>query len=439
MQKELNKNLPDTNAGKYIKIGLSVLILVFGIVGTWSALAPMDSGVPLPGEVVVEANNKKIQHLEGGIVEKIYVDDGDKVKKGDVLIKFSETQAKASLLSLQANYYESLALESRLIAENTNQNEITFSKELDALSLEKKAHLINSQIEIFNNEKSSFEKQKIISAQKTKSLSTHIENVKDTISSLKILLKSYKDEQKEQQDLYDERLIDKVKLREVSRKIESIKSDILKNETDITRASIQISEEKTKLMLQQEDFYRNVQAQLRDTQTAIEDMKARILAVKDKLTRTSIKAPVDGTVHELQVHTVGAVVSPAKPIMEIIPEDSKLIIRAKLSPEHIDYAKVGLKANMTFPAFQLKGSFIKNIEGEVIFVAADSTTDQKGNAYYIVKLIVDEEGKKTLKDEDLHLLTGMPASVVIKLGKQTPLEYMLKPMTMMLDRAFLEQ
>ncbi len=440
MQKD-NSNLesPDTNVRKYAKIGIGVIFLTFGILGGWSYFAKMDTGVPLPGQVVVQSSKKIIQHLEGGIVSEIFVKDGDFVKKGDTLIKFRETRARSSLQSLEANFYEAVALADRLRAENRKDKKILFSKELDELDAVKKEKIISSQIAIFENRNSLFEKEKKITSKKVESLSEQIENIEDTIKSRENLLLSYQDEAKEQQELYDERLIDKVKLREVKRKIESLQSDILSNKTEITRTQIQIAEIQTQLSLSQGDFFRKIKVQLRDTLISIADMEAKMMEVEDRLSRTSLKAPVDGTVMDLEVHTIGAVVSPAKPIMMIVPKDSKLIIKASLSPEHRDYLKVGLKANMTFPAFQLKGKFINNIEGEVIFVAADSTTDQNGNSFYTIKLIVDEKGKQTLKDEGLVILAGMPANVVVKIGKQTMFEYLVRPMAVMLDRAFLEE
>ena len=430
---------PDTNESKYVKMGIWTLIIVFGSIILWSVFAKLSTGVPLPGQVVVESNKKIIQHLEGGIVQSINVKDGDFVKKGDVLIRLSEIKARSTLQSYQAKLYELLATEARLTAENMNRNKIIFPKELDNLDPLKKDKLIKIQKEIFENETQSLKQQKEVASQNIESLNNQIKGLEDVIKSKEVLLNSYLKEAKEQEDLYKEKLINKTKLREVKRKIESVKADILTNKTEIIKAKIQIRKTKTELSLKEKDFYVKVRQQLQDVQTKIEDLKARIHEIKDKLSRTSIKAPVSGTVLNLKVHTIGAVIAPGKPIMEIVPKDSKLIIEGKLSPMYIDYAKVGLKANMTFPAFQLKGRFIHNIEGRVIFVAADSTIDKKGRSYYTVKLVIDKEGKAVLKKEHLSILPGMPVSIVIKIGSQTPIEYLLKPLTLMLDRAFLEE
>lgn len=430
---------PDTNDVKYVRSGMIVIFLTFGSIILWSIFARLDTGVPLPGQVVLEANRKVIQHLEGGIVEKIYVKDGDFVKKGQILIKLSEVKAKAALNSYLAQYYEAIALQSRLIAENREQKSITIPPEIQKLSKDKREKLLSIQKEIFYNEMGSLEKEKKVAKQNIAYLKKQIIGLQDIIDTKKKLLHSYEIEKKEQESLYKEKLIDKTKLREIKRKIESIKSDILQNKTDILKANIQIDKIKTQLALKKQEFFTKIRKQLQDTQTKIEDLKARINEIQDKLSRTSIKAPVDGTVLGLRVHTIGAVITPGKPIMEIIPKNSRLIIEAKLPPQYIDYAHVGLKAKLTFPAFQLKGRFIKTIEGKVIFVSADSTIDKKGRSYYIVKLVVTKKGKEVLKKEHLKLLPGMPAGVVIIIGSQTPIEYLVKPMTLMVQKAFLEE
>ena len=440
-EKELNEDLvhPDINHHTHAHFGLWVLFIVFGLIIVWSVFSRLDTGVPVSGKVIVATDKQIVQHLEGGIVEKFFVHDGDHVQKGDPLIQLNEVQSKSALQSYAAKYYESLALAARLTAESKQLNKVVYPPELQELDPVKRKRLVSNQNEIFHNEMESLKKNRKAAQQTIESLHEQIDGLNDVIESKEVLLKSFQDEADEQQSLYDNRLIDKKQLREVKRRIEQTKSDILTNKTDITKAEIQIRQTRTQLALKEEDFFGQVRKQLQDARTTVQDMRARITEVKDKLRRSTIKAPVSGYVVNMKVHTIGAVIAPGKPIMEIVPENSKLIIEAKLSPQYIDYAHVGLKANMTFPAFQLKGRFIKNITGEVIYVASDSTVDQKGNSYYTVRLKVDKNGMQILKKEHLSLLPGMPASIVIKIGSQTPIEYLLKPITIMLNKAFLEE
>ncbi|WP_434580955.1 HlyD family type I secretion periplasmic adaptor subunit [Sulfurimonas sp. NW15] len=438
-------NLPDTNDHTYIRIGLVVVFLIFFGFGTWAALAELESGVPAGGKVVVASNKKIIQYLEGGIIEAIYVKDGDHVKKGDKLIKFSTIKTESELNSMLANYYENIALrdrliaENRLIAEHKGEETIQFSAKLNILPSLKKDKIIRRHMEIFRNEISYMKKNELIAKQKKVSLEQQISSLKKVVITKKILLETYTNEVKEQSSLLEKGLVDKEKLLNAQRKIKSIESDILSSQANIEKFTAQIESITTQLQLDREKFLTDLNTKLSKAQTSIEDMQARINNLKDKLSRTIVKSPVDGIVMNLAFHTIGAVVAPGKKLMEIVPNDAKLIIEAKLSPEYIDFVKVGHKANMTFPSFQMKGHVIENIQGEVIFVSPDITVDEKGNSFYIVKLKLTEKGKEVLKKNNLEVQAGMPVSIIIKAGKQTTLEYLLKPMTMMLQKAFLEQ
>lgn len=432
-------NLPDTNDNKYIRLGLVVVLLVFAGLGTWSALAELESGVPSGGQVVVASNKKNIQHLEGGIIESIYVKDGDHVKKGDKLIKFSTIKSQSELNSILANYYENIALRDRFVAENRGDENIHFSPELDTLAVNKKNNLMRRQRDIFKNETGYMKKNELVANQKINSLKQQIESLKEVFIIKKTLLASYKNEAKEQEDLLKNGLVDKVKLVDTQRRVHSIESDILTNQSDIKRYKAQIESIKTQFQLDKEKFFTDLNTKLSKAQTSIEDLKARSNNLADKLSRTIVKSPVDGVVMNLAFHTIGAVVSPGKPLMEIVPNNAKLIIEAKLSPEYIDFVKVGCKATMTFPSFQMKGRLIKNIKGEVTFVSPDITVDKKGTSFYVVKLKITNEGNKILQKNTLTVQAGMPVSITIKAGKQTTLEYLLKPLTMMLQKAFLEQ
>jgi len=438
-------NLPSTNDHTYIMMGLIVVFLIFFGFGTWAALAELESGVPAGGNVVVASNKKIIQHLEGGIIEAIYVKDGDHVNKGDMLIKLNNIKTESELNSMLANYYENIALrdrltvENKLITEHKYEETIQFSPELNELPNAKKNKIIQRHMEIFKDEIGYMGKNEIIAEQKITSLKQQIASLTKVVATKKVLLETYINEVKEQSSLLEKGLVDKEKLLNAQRKIKSIESDILSSEGDIEKFTAQIESITTQLQIDREKFLTDLSTKLSKAHTSIEDMQARIKNLKDKLARTIVKSPVDGVVMNLAFHTIGAVVAPGKPLMEIVPDDAKLIIEAKLSPEYIDFVKVGNKANLTFPSFQMKGHVIENIQGEVIFVSPDITVDEKGNSFYNVKLKLTEKGKEVLKKNNLEIQAGMPVSIIIKAGKQTTLEYLLKPMTMMLQKAFLEQ
>ncbi len=175
-----------------------------------------------------------------------------------------------------------------------------------------------------------------------------------------------------------------------------------------------------------------------EAETHLSDLKSKIIANEDVLSRTTITSPIDGTIVGLSLHTVGGVVSPGKPILEIIPADSKLLVIAQVNTTDIDKVKVGLLAEVKFSAFNLRQVLI--IEGRVIHVSADSFVDEVSHApYYEAKIEVTKEGMERLKENGFVLVAGMPAEVMIQIGDRTALSYLVKPFREMLGRGFNEE
>jgi len=431
--------MPVINDGRYIFYGLFVIFLMFVIVGGWSATAKLDSGVPVPGQVVVEGKNKVIQSPEDGVVEKIYVKTGDRVTKGQPLILLNTTKLQSSFDYLQQSYLETLAKRARLDAENGHASEIRFPDEINRLPEAERLKITLPQISIFENDMQSLHHNRQVANEQINMLKNKINSLQESITSKQTLLSSYESEAKDQQELFDAHLTDIKRLRELRRQIESLKDDISQNKSQIRSAESEIEKTKTKLKLDEEQFYKGVKESLVQTITKLSEIEAKLKTLSYQLSHTKISAPIDGTVLNIKVNTVGAVISPAEPIMEIVPQDTKLIIQAELSPEYIDYVHPGLDADLIFPAFRLKDTFMPEIPGKVIYVAADSTLNkQTGRNFYLVRLEVTQDGLEILSKEQFKLTAGMPANVIIKIGQQTVLEYLLKPIIVMAEKAFLE-
>ncbi len=432
-------SLPNTNDGRYILYGLIVIFLMFVIVGGWSATAELKSGVPVPGQVVVEGENKIIQSPDGGVVDKIYVDTGDHVKKGQLLVLLNTTKLQSSYDYFYQNYLDQLASKSRLQAENKGESEVSFPNEIIALPAVKKEKVTQPQISIFENDMQTLNHNRQVAKEQIQVLENKIAGLKESITSKQAMLASYEAEAKDQQELFDAHLTDIKRLRDLRRQIESLKADIAQAESQIRSAEGEIQKTRTKLKLDEEQFFKKIKETLVQTETKLSETQAKLKTLHYQLSHAKITSPIDGTVLNIKVNTVGAVIKPAESIMEIVPNDSKLIIQAKLSPQYIDYVHPGLDADLMFPAFRLKDTFMPVIPGKVFYVAADSTIDKKtGRSYYQVKLEVTSNGLKTLQKDHFKLTAGMPANVIIKIGHQTVLEYLLKPILVMAEKAFLE-
>jgi len=229
-----------------------------------------------------------------------------------------------------------------------------------------------------------------------------IEGLKVTIATNKTRLKSIVDEKKEWEKLFEKRLVDKQRIRDLKREEDRLKGEIEKAQKDIER------------------------------------IKDQIVAEEDRLKRTNIVSPIDGTILNLAVNTIGGVITPGKPILEIVPDNSKLVVTAKAQIQDIDKIKPGLLADIRFSAFDMKHTDV--VEGKVFYVSADSFTDQAtGMPYYKVKIEVTPKGKEQLKQYHFNLVAGMPAEVMIKVGHRTMLSYLIKPMEDMISRGFNEE
>jgi len=424
--------MPSSNPTPAILFGLTVVFIVFGVIGGWMYYAPLDSSSVAIGQVSAGAAKKTVQHLDGGIIKKIYVKDGDVVKKGDILLELEDIQLKETLKSLQSQYEDALALLNRLEAQRDDRDKITFSEEI------KNKSLIEAQKNIFYTTKKSLRDENIITQKRIKQIKKQISSLRALIESRERRLRLIRKEKREQQILFEEQLVDKLKLQELEKEENDIQGEISSKLADIARLKEQISELKTQQLLREKKFKEETLEKLVQTKTKIADLKAKIISTKDKLSRTKIIAPTSGVIVGLKKHTIGGVIGRGEEILEIVPQDSKLIVIAQVKTTDIDRVKVGQYADLMFPAFNMRKIHV--IEGRVISVSADSFIDKATRQpYYEAKIELTKKGEEELKKHGFSLVSGMPATVMIKLEKRTALEYIIKPFKDMIIRGFNEE
>ncbi len=426
-----DNRMPSDNTTPAIIFGLIVVITVFGFIGGWMYYAPLASTSVAVGQVVAGGVKQKVQHLDGGSIKKIYVKDGDVVKRGDILIELDDIQIKENLNILNSQYQTALATYARLKAQRDNLSSIDFPKGI-------KRSIIENQINIFNISKKSLRDEDLITKRRILQIKKQIVSLKALINSNKKRLRAISKQKEEQEILFAQQLVDKLKIQELEREANRIEGDIASKIADIARLREQINELETQKLLRKKKFKEDILDKLVKTKSQIEDLKSKIIATEDKLKRTKIKAPIAGTIVGLKFHTIGEVIRRGEDILEIVPKDSKLLIVAKVKTTDIDKVKVGLLAQVMFPAFNMRK--IRFIEGRVISVSADSFIDKATHRpYYEAKIEVTKEGLDELKKHNYTLVAGMPATVMIQLGTRTTLEYILKPFQNMLIRGFNEE
>ena len=433
LENNLQQNgMPSGDDSKVITFGLTLLFVVFVICGGWMAFAPLQSSSVAIGEVSADTEKKVVQHFEGGTISEILVKEGTVVKKGQVLIKLDVLQTKAQLDASKRQYMDSLATFARLVAQRDDLDSIKFSQEVT------NSNIIQDQENIFYTTTRSLKDQKNISQQRVVQLRNQISGLKSLNEVRKNRIKSLNDELKEWEDLYAQKLVDKIKIRDIKREINSLNGDIASNSADISKLGEQINEIKTQQLLSEKEYRNKVLDQIVQVKNNMSDLKSKIDSFEDIISKSDITAPTSGVVVGLKANTEGAVIRPGADILEIVPENSDLIVIARVQITDIDKVKIGLFADIRFSAFNLKNAHV--IEGKIIYVAADRFTDEAtGEPYYEAKIKVTPEGVAQLKEFGFKLLPGMPAEVMINIGERTPLSYLIKPFTDMISRGFNEE
>ena len=285
-----------------IRFGLLTIFILVGVFGGWAAFAPLKSGAVAVGKVSVINDKKVVQHLEGGVVDEIYVKDGYKVKEGDILLKMRNSKLQAELNASQTDYLQNSVLEARLIAQRDNEEQINFSDELKKLKGFKRAS--EAQISIFNEQRKILSDEKEILNQRISQLYKQIDGLNAIISSRKLRAESLDEEIKEWDRLYKEQLSDKIRLRDLKREKIAIDGEIASNTAEIARLNVQITETKSQMILRESAFKEDVLKQLESVTKSINTLRSKYIALNDQLARTEVRAPVSGTIVGMTAHTV---------------------------------------------------------------------------------------------------------------------------------------
>jgi epimerase transport system membrane fusion protein len=292
------------------------------------------------------------------------------------------------------------------------------------------------QNEIFAARKAAIEGSIEVLEQRIGQLESRAEGLRALKETRESLASSYAEELEDTQALLSQGFSDKLRLRELERNYASAQGEAADLTANISSTEIQIGETRLEILQQEREFQNEVVSELSDIQTSLKDVRERIIALRDIVRRTVIRAPEEGIVNGMQVHTVGGVIGAGTPIAEIVPQSDELIIEANVSPTDIDNIATGQEATIRFSAFGR--SSVPTIFGTVLGISADRFEDENtGVPYYLARVQVTPEGIDDLGD--LALVPGMPAEVFINTGSRTFLQYLLKPITNAMARSFREQ
>lgn len=430
------RRVSDSARGTIIA-GMSILAVFFGGFGTWAALAPLDSAVIALGVVKVEGNRKTVKHLDGGIVKELLVKEGDRVEKGQVLIRLDETDARARIDIFSGQYDSLKALESRLLAERDGLDTIRFPDFLlDRAGDDNVFEMLAGQINVFETRRASLAGQIAVLQQRIAQLRTQIGGFQAQKRSQERQLELIREELAGTRELHEKGYAPKTRVLALERKAASIEGESGELIADIARTRQAIGEAKLQIAQLQKERLAEATTELRDVQTRLGDVEPRLGWAKEMLSRTELAAPEAGYVLGLTAFTVGGVIAPGERVLDIVPADNTLIIEARIQPSDIDDVYAGMPAEVQLTAY--KRRVVPTVDGVLTWVSADRLTDDRsGEAYYVAYVEIDPESLAEVGE--IRLYPGMPAQVMIATGARTAFDYLIGPLTSSFDRAFREQ
>lgn len=432
---EAHEALPTSDKG-YRKLGYAILVIALGGFVLWSVTASLAVAVVAPGNVSMESFKRTVQHLEGGIVKELLVEDGDKVEAGEPLVILSDTQVRSQLEIAQSQYFINRAMEVRLLAEQQEADALEMPEELMSVDNERIQQVTAVQQSLFVARRESLQGTLSAMDQQIVQMQEQIDGLESRIRVNNQRINSLRSEAEDFRSLYREGLGDNQRLRELERQVLQYEGDNAEFQANIAQLRSQISENRMQKETTIQEFQAEVGEQLRDAQSQIAQAEEQITSLTDQVNRTVIHAPVSGTIVGRQVHTIGAVVRPGDPIMEVVPSNDGFVVEARVPTRDIDNLYIGQLAEIRFSAFNQRLTNI--IDGEIIHLSADSFEDEAtGQRYYKARIRVTEEGQQDMT-EQMQLLSGMPAEVMIRTGERTFASYIAKPVTDMLARAIRE-
>ncbi|MFZ9509573.1 MAG: HlyD family type I secretion periplasmic adaptor subunit [Burkholderiaceae bacterium] len=423
----------DSNIDAPKRLGLMVAALVFGGFGLWAALAPIDSAAHAIGQVTVKSFKKPVQHLEGGIVKRVLVSDGDPVQPNDVLLEMDNTQSLSQLDTLRSLLKAQLALEARLLAARDGKDTVDVPAGID-LGAPVAAAEMAAQQRIFQANKATNEGEISVLEQRIGQLESRVEGLQAVRESKLAMAASFADELRDFRQLLDEGFAEKSRLRELERNLALTNGDAADLAATIASTQIQIGETQLQILQLKNRLQSDVVKELADVQTRLQEFRERITGLADVVSRTEVRAPEAGVVNGLTVHTPGTVIPPGTIIAEIVPASDELIIEARVSPMDIDRVAVGQEASIRMTA--MNSRTVPTLYGNVSTVSADILSDANGAQFYLARLALQPESLADLNGQPL--VPGMPAEVFITTGARTFFQYLLQPLSDSVARSFRE-
>ena len=432
-----NKRDARSSIRLHLMIGLSVILVLAGGLGTWASTMEISGALIAPGSVVVDSNVKKVQHPTGGVVGEVRVRDGDRVKAGDVVVRLDDTVTRASLAIVIKALNGLWARAARLEAEQRGLEKITFPPMLlDRADDPDVQNVMASESKLFEVRTTGRVGQKSQLRERIAQLNEEIAGLTAQEKAKDREIALVEKELVGVRSLYDQHLVQISRLTVLERDAARLTGERAQYIAARAQAKGKITETELQIIQIDKDLVSEVSKDLRETNDKIGEFVERKVTAEDQLRRVDIRAPQDGIVLQSTVHTVGGVITAGDAIMLIVPQADALSVEAKVNPQDIDKLQVGQKTVLRLSAFNQRTT--PELNGVVTRVSPDVTTDQRtGQSYYTIRVSLPPEEVARLGD--VKIIPGMPVEAFVQTGDRTMMSYLMKPLSDQLMRAFREK
>ena len=399
-----NDEKPKNVISKRLKVSLILFSLIFLLLVNLKIIEVLSLA---DGKIIPQGRIKYVQHLEGGIVEEILISEGEKVEINQSLVVLSKEKASSEFEEINSRLKSIDLSILRVNSEINSNNSIEIPENKNNLFDEE---LVKSENELFQS------RRKAINSE-IKSKKASIDKANKNLKNLKKRLKIVKEQEDISQKLLEVEATNRLKHLEILRERQEVEGSI-----DEQQSIIDLS--KNDLEKVQNNYIEELNIELSQYRKEKEELNKRIQKYSDSLNRTVLKSPVSGTVKLVSVNSKGAIVAPGVTVVEIVPENEKLIIEAKLPLSEIGYVKKNLEAKIRLNTPE--GSRFRSIKGNVVFVGADRISSKDEEGFYLVK-VETSANSFARKNEEYKLLSGVPVMVGIITGKRSFMDYFLTP------------
>jgi HlyD family secretion protein len=423
---------------RHLRLALAVSVFLVVGFGGWVCLTEIAGAVIAPGQLVVESDVKKVQHPNGGVISELRVREGSRVKAGDVLVRLDETQTRANLDIVLKALDELEARRARAEAERDGTAAVAFPAAL----LDRARHdrtvasLIEGERRLFSARTSGREGQKAQLRERVAQLRQEIAGLTEQAAAKSREIALITTELKGVRELYAKNLIPYSRLTALERDAARLEGERGQLVAATASTKGKITETELQILQIDGDMRTDVGKDLSDIRAKWSELVEKRVAAEDQLKRVDLRAPQDGVVHQLAVHTVGGLVVPSEPAMLIVPSADQLAVEARIQPQDIDSVQLDQRAMLRFSAFNQRTT--PEIEGTVIRISADVSQDAKtGASFYTVRIGLPAAQMERLGG--MRLVPGMPVEAFLQIGERSVLTYLTKPLSDQVAKAWRER